>query len=203
MKAILSDIKRDFILIAVAGFLLGIALLAFPESSGLILCYICAAVVALFGIMHLVSYFVRRAPEHIFRYDMAQGLIGLALGIYLFLFPEALLGILPIVLGIGVIVDSVVKLQNSFDLARMGVSFWWISLLLSLCTGTLGILMLTNPFATAQVLLMFIGISLITNSLVDFWNIFFLSSRIKQVKKVIEDAVTKANAVDSQGHFVD
>ena len=203
MKTMFKDLKRDFILVAVAGFILGLLLLLFPESSGLIICYICAAAVVIFGVMHLVSYFIHKAPEHIFRYDLAQGLIGLALGIYLFMRPELLLGVLPMVLGIVVIVDSVIKLQNSFDLARLGYRFWWISLILSLCTGTLGALMLLNPFATAQVLLMFIGISLISNSLVDFWNVLFLSRRIRQVKKAVDDAVAKAGAVDADGHFVD
>lgn len=180
MKTLFADVKKDQVLAAVAGLVLGLLLLIFPESSGIVICYVCAAAVAIFGIMHLINYFVYKGPEHIYRYDLTQGIVGIALGVFLFISPKFLLGVLPVVLGIVIIIDSVVKLQNAFDYMRMGYGRWWIMLILSVVTCALGVLILTDPFMAAMTLLTFIGISMIVNSVIDLWNIFYLSRRIKK-----------------------
>lgn len=203
MKELIKDVKRDFLLIAIAGFVLGILVLLYPEGSGLIVCYICAGAVTVFGVLHIVSYFVNHSPEFIFRYDLAQGIIGLVLGIFLFARPELLLVILPMVFGVVVIVDSVIKLQNAFDYARMGYRFWWVVLILAAGTGVMGVLMLTNPFATSIILFRFIGVSLVVNALIDFWNVFYLSRQIKRVKSTVVNAAREAKAIEAESSVVD
>lgn len=183
MKKWLSDFKRDFVLLSVAYLVLGILLLVFPGGSGKVVCYVCAAILCVFGLTYLVSYFARGAQNSLLRMDFAIGLIALLVGIYVFARPEVVLSILPVVLGVVMIVDGIVKLQKALDLARIRDSYWLLLLLLAVLTAVLGVLMLVDPFATAEALIMFIGISMIVGGVSDLWTAFCISRRLRRVEK--------------------
>ena len=171
MKKWFSDALGDLTLLSVASLVLGALLLFFPAVSGRVICTLCALALVIYGGLHLVLYFLRKTPDDMFRHDFAKGLIALLLGVFLLLNPNVLLGILPVVLGLVLLVDSAIRLQKAFDLIRLGAVNWWIVLLLALATGIVGIIILVNPFRVASALLMFIGIGLLLNGFSDLWTI--------------------------------
>ncbi len=190
MKKILSDSLRDFTLLAVACLVLGVLLLFFPGASGRVICSLCAIALIVYGGIHVVLYFLRKAPEDLFRHDFAKGLICLLLGVYLLMRPAFLMGVLPVVLGIVVLGDSIIRLQKSFDLVRLGDSLWWVVLLLAIATGILGVLMLVNPFGAAATLLRFIGLGLVLSGVSDLWTMFSLRHWVKDTARLIKDEIS-------------
>ena len=196
MKKMISELRRDFILLSLAFIVFGALLLCFPDVAGTMIAYLCAALLIAFGALHLISYCARKVPGEVYRFDLVKGLIGLVLGGYICIRPELLISFFPAVLGVVILIDSFIKLQNSIDLLRMQDKSWWIFILLAIVTAVLGILMLTNPFGTAQLLLMFIGVALVANGVIDLATIFRLSYRIGKVSKSVEEAAQVLSSVE-------
>ena len=200
MKKLVSDSIRDLTILSVASLVLGILLLFFPNTSGLIICRICALALIVFGALHVVLYFVRDLSANIFRHDLAIGIVCLLVGVYLFLRPQILMSVLPAVLGLALLADSFLRLQKAFDLVRMHESHWWVVLLLAVATGIFGIVILANPFAAASALLMFIGIGLLVNGFSDLWTLRTVRHHLKDAAQKFEDAV---HGVETTGYVVE
>lgn len=192
MRDFLSQFKRDFALLAAACIVLGLLLLLYPEVSGTIIAVILALVLAAVGAMHIISYIFRRYPDDIGHMDLVSGLICAGVGIFLFLHPTVLIGLLPTVLGLLLIVDGVIKLQSAIDLARLHTQRWWVVLILAALSIALGIIGLLNPFETMAVLLMFIGGSLVVDGIFDLWTLFSIHRRVKKFRKEMEEAEQNA-----------
>ncbi len=199
MRDFLSQFKRDFALTAAACIVLGLLLLIYPEMSGTIIAVILALILAAIGIMHIITYFFRRYPDDIGRMDLVFGVVAAVVAVWLFLKPEVLIGFLPTVLGILLIVDGIVKLENAIDLLRIKAERWWIILLLAVISGAAGVVALMNPFKTGTVLLMFTGGALIADGLFDLFTLFTLHRKVKRFRKKLADAETKANAIEAEG----
>lgn len=196
MKKMLSELRRDFILLSLSCIAIGALLLCFPETAGTMIAYLCAAVLVVYGALHIIAYCIHKVPGDVYRFDLVTGLIGLVLGIYICIRPELLVSFFPLVLGIVILVDSFVKLQNAIDLLRMEDKSWWFILLLSIVTGVLAVLMLANPFTTAELLLIFVGVSLIANGVIDLIAIFRLTHRIKRVTRTLQEEADALSSVE-------
>ena len=158
MKKLIDEFKRNFILLSAASLTVGLLFLIFPETSGLVICYICGVALLLAGIWNAVVYFRRAAEDSLFRRELIWAVIKIGAGVYIIARPQLLLGVLPVAMGIVILYDSLTKLQSALDLLRLGWRYWWINLILGGAAAVLGILMLCNPFSTAGMLLMFCGI---------------------------------------------
>ena len=183
MKEFIRGALTDFILLAVLFIVLGLLFLVFPETSGKLVCYLLAAVLCLLGLVRAVSYFRRHVAYGEYRLDLVSSILLLGVGIFIFAKPQLIMSIMPIVIGIAVLVDSLVKLQSTVDMLRLHVSSWWLSLIITVVTAVLGIIMVTNPFETAALLLRFIGISLIVTGILDIWSVGSLSHQVKKSQR--------------------
>lgn len=190
MKKAFSDSLRDFALLALASLVLGLLLLIFPDTSARLISILCAVVLVVYGGIHVVLYFFRKSPDDLFRHDFAKGLICLLAGLYLLFNPHVLMAVLPFVLGLVVVADSIIKLQKAFDLVRLGSPHWWVVLLLAIATAILGVLMLLNPFRAAASLMMFIGIGLVVNGVSDLWTVISLRRWVKAAVQTVKEAVS-------------
>ncbi|HOB28260.1 MAG TPA: DUF308 domain-containing protein [Bacillota bacterium] len=171
--------KTAFIIISVLFILLGITLIIWPEFSLLTICKLCGVITLLLGLVRVIVYFRRDAFENLFRADLAQGLIFLLLAGFMLFAPKAVVSVIPVILGLVILIDSILRIQLSVELKRLHQEKWWLSLILALLTAVLGTLLLFNPFAGSVVLTIFIGIALTINGAVNLWGILFFTKTIK------------------------
>ena len=194
MLDMIKELKKNMILLAVFYLILGIILVLFPEGSGYAICYLIGGLTIIYGIFHLVLYQRTKSPFVTYRYDLVQGVIGLAIGIYVIIVPEILIETLPVVLGVVVMIDSIVKIQNAWDLKRMGYDRWWLVMIGALVTLVFGLLMVFYPFTVYLSVIVFVGISLIVNGVSDLITIFILNKKVKEFKSKVEDMVIDSDA---------
>lgn len=171
---ILKSFKRDFIITAIMFIVLGIIFLAFPKSSGKIICYIFAAILCLLGIMRIIGYFSNQVSMSNYSLGLVVGVIAVGFGIYIFAKPEVLIDVLTSAFGIIILIDAIIKLQNTIDMFRLGEERWWIMLVVTAITALLGSIMLIK----SDVMLQFVGIALVLTGLLDIFDIITLSSII-------------------------
>lgn len=194
MLDMIKELKKNMILLAVFYLILGIILVLFPEGSGYAICYLIGGLTIIYGIFHLVLYQRTKSPFVTYRYDLVQGIIGLAIGIYVIIVPEILIETLPVVLGVVVMIDSIVKIQNAWDLKRMGYDRWWLVMIGALVTLVFGLLMVFYPFTVYLSVIVFVGISLIVNGVSDLITIFILNKKVKEFKSKVEDIIIDSDA---------
>ena len=123
MRELLKDIKWSLILASLLFLFLGIALLIWPNTSNLILCYIMAAVLTAYGLFNILAYFGKERGSLI---GLIVGVICAAFGVYALVQPTGISDIISIILGVAILVDGAVSLRRDFELRTMGFLQWWV-----------------------------------------------------------------------------
>ena len=96
---------------------------------------------------------------------------------------------MPFILGLYLIFDGVVKLQAALDIKKEGYQKWGILLLLAVLMIALGVVILLNPFHSAQVLTAFIGACMLVDGVINLWNAVVVWQHLRTLKKAAADAV--------------
>lgn len=188
MRELLKGIKWSLILASLLYLFLGLALLIWPHTSNLILCYIVAGVLTAYGLFNIIAYFGRERGSWI---GLAVGIICAAFGIYAFAQPTRISDIISIILGVVILVDGVMSLRRDFELRTAGFSRWWVPFGLDVLILILGAIVVFNPGLFAELLLQIIGVVLIYESISDLWCIHRLA-------KLARSAVIEGEVIDVQ-----
>ena len=186
MRELLKGIKWSLILASLLFLFLGIALLVWPHTSNLILCYIVAAVLTAYGLFNVIAYFGRERGSLI---GLIVGVICTGFGLYALVQPTRVSDIIFIILGVAILVDGAVSLRRDFDLRAAGFDRWWIPFALDVLILLLGCVVVFNPGLFAEMLIQIIGVILIYESLSDLWSIHRLA-------KLARSAVVKSEVID-------
>jgi len=178
--------KSSYSWISLGYVILGGIFLIFPELSLTTLCYAFGILTIVYGIVHLITYFVKDRLVSVFRYDMVIGILAVGLGILILICPQLVINILPILIGVFILLSSIMKIQNAVDLKRVEHPRWWLFLIFALISIALGVVLIWNPFEAASLLMMIIGASLCVDGFTSLWSNFSLSRRLKKVKKAMD-----------------
>lgn len=171
--------KSGMLISGVVLILAGVILLFFPEAMTKTIAYMAAILLICMGIAQIIGYL--RYDPGMGRYSSGVVLGGffIILGLLVYYKAEALISIIPIILGIIIVVSGVAKLQQAIDLARMKASRWSTVLAGALLNIILGGVIVFNPFSTVMTLLRFVGIGLIYSGLSDIIATLYLSHQMK------------------------
>ncbi|MFU0799063.1 MAG: DUF308 domain-containing protein [Xylanivirga thermophila] len=171
----LKKFKTAFIVSSIFYIILGIVLIARPETSARAICRVFGVLILLLGVIRVIRYFAGNDFEDQFKFDLARGILASMFGIFMLIAPKAVIVALPVLLGLAIIIDSVLRLQLSIDLKRLQYEKWWTGLIMALVTGVLGVMLFFNPFAGSIALTMYIGISLVIDGIVNIWALILLT----------------------------
>lgn len=114
----------------------------------------------LFGAVKLVGYFSRDLYRLAFQYDLAFGILFLALGAVGLAWPEGTMSFFCVLLGIPVLADGLFKIQIAIDSRRFGIRSWLLILIVAVLTGAVGAVMVFLPDAGTRLLTMLLGLAL-------------------------------------------
>ncbi|MFQ9511661.1 MAG: HdeD family acid-resistance protein [Lachnospiraceae bacterium] len=178
---ILKDFRKHFLVTSLLLIAIGIFLLMKPATALNLVCYALGAVIIVYGLFKMICYLMNREYSF-FQYDLFTGIIALLLGVFLLVKPHVLASVLPVVLGIFLFLDGVMKLQNALDLKKSDYDKWWSILVFSLILGVLGILLLFNPFSAITTVVMVIGASLVADGIINLISTYCISKRIKEIE---------------------
>lgn len=98
------------------------------------------------------------------------GLFMLALGFYFIIAPDVLASVIPVLAGLGILINGAVNLYNAWT-GRYAMGYNPAKdIVLSIISIVLGILVLVRPFTAASVIVIVVGIALIYNGIVNLVN---------------------------------
>lgn len=164
---------------AVTLLICGLVLLLIPELTLVTIANVIGIFVIVIGAFFLVSYFMRKelaAGNN----DLIKGLVIVFVGVFICVKSELVVSILPVVLGIGVVLSGILKLQHAFDLKRMGFDTWVRIAITAVINVFIGLIVILNPFSTAAWLMRLVGIAFIFSGVTDLVTTIYVSRKASE-----------------------
>lgn len=178
--------KIGYIAISAVFVVLGILLIAIPDFSASAIGIICGAILIAFGAIRLVGYFSRDLYRLAFQYDLAFGILLIALGIIMILNPRSLMNFICITLGLSFFADGLFKVQIALDSKKFGIDEWWLILALAVITAAFGVILVICPDESSRVLTVLLGISMMGEGVL---NISTMITAVKIIKNQKPDII--------------
>lgn len=172
---------------------LGLVLLICPKETIDLLCKALAVGIIIMGAVNLVSYLMNREVQ---TFSGVLGLIILLVGIWIFIKPERVEGIIPIVIGAILVVHSLQDIKLAIETKRGGYDKWWSMLLIAVISLVFGVICIINAVGVVTLAMQFIGIALIYDGLSDLWVVSKALRTEKELRRAAEAVDVEYKEVD-------
>lgn len=153
--------KVGYIVMSLVFCGVGAAFILRPEPSMAVIGRALGIALVVFGGVKLVGYFSGDLFRLAFQYDLAFGILLIALGAVILLKPEGALDFIFATLGIAIFSDGLFKVQIALDSKRFGIRSWWLIAALALVTGAIGLALVFRPWESGVLLTELLGASLL------------------------------------------
>lgn len=172
--------KIGYIIVSVTLCILGLVLIGVPDFSAVLLCRIGGILMILFGVAKILGYCSKDLYRLAFQYDLAFGILVIALGIGMLFRTNPAIHVLCAILGIYVLADALLKIQIAIDAKTFGLKKWWLIFSSAILTGIVGFLLIFRPFESAHAIMILLGITLLMEGIL---NLITILTAVKIVQK--------------------
>lgn len=156
-----KDAKKTVVMTTIVYIILGILLLIWHDKVAKTIGYIIGCLLLMMGGALIFSYVSRKEKTPDGGNNFAIGGLVATLGVITLVKVEAVVGLLPMAMGIIIIISGFVKLQKAVDLYRMNAEGVFGVGIMALLTLGFGAVLLLNPFESASTLIMILGAGLL------------------------------------------
>ena len=150
LKSIRNSLILTSLLYIIVGLLMGV-MPGLPLGRARLLT---GGVTLIYGAVRIASY-IRGGQED--KFELFLGLLLALLGLFMLIWLQFLMALVPLFLGVYILVDSFGAVKRSLDMKALGFTQWWASCLVAVLLAICGLVMIFNPFGTLEALVMFIG----------------------------------------------
>ena len=172
----LISLKRQTILLAVCYILTGIFFILCPGTAAVTIVRILAVAALIVGIIKIVEFFSSQKYDRPFRNSLAGGVLVSALAVFMLIQPQVIVSILYVIIGAALIINGVIAVESSVDLWHFQDNRSFVLLLFGILTLILGIIVLFNPFPTAETLILVSGIFMLVGGVTDIVSLVYIHS---------------------------
>ena len=181
----INNFLKGQIVTSIIYIALGACLVFMPVSTVNVICkFVFGILLILVGLYHILIYVAEKLNSTIF--DLFSGGVLMVLGIFLFMNPQIVVKLLPILLGTFILVDSIWSLKGSLKLKKRGADSWKFLLLGSIIFIALGISLVVNPFTMVKYTVIFAGWIFLCNGVIDLIYLILLRKGLKEIKQDVE-----------------
>lgn len=171
--------KTGYIIMSLLLCILGIVIIIYPGISANALCILIGAMLICYGIFKVIGYLSKDLFRLAFQFDLAFGLLIVAVGLIMILRPIHMITLGNFVLGFIILSDGLFKVQIAIDSKKFGIRKWWLITILALIAITFGIILMIDPFANTNLLMIMLGIALLAEGILNFCVMLFTVKIIK------------------------
>ena len=189
MKQRLNKFINSSIIMSIVLITLGLFLVFTPDVTLKTI----SIVASIYLIMHgLILMVMNISARNIFFpvNTLMSSILSLILGLILIIYPKMLAVIIPIVLGIWIILDSINNISLSVTFRKgLSTSNFILSLLMSILGVIVGVVVLLNSVWSTVAMTVFIGISIIIYSLFNIIDMLVLKKNVKKASKKFDEFI--------------
>lgn len=200
MEKVLKAFYKSSLITSIILLILGVLLIFESEATILSISYIIGGCLVAAGLTAVINFFRARMKDSFSELNIVYGIVTTVAGILIITHPYVIGSFIPIVIGIGIIINSSMKLQYAFELKNIHNNMWKTAMIISIISTLCGIVLLFNPFAGAVVLTKIIGGFIIVYALLDIISTYTIKRNVVEIKKVIENDVIEAEVVEEKNN---
>lgn len=167
---------------------LGVVLMAVPDFSATLLCWIGGLLLILFGLVKIIGYCAKDLYRLAFQYDLAFGILLIALGTVLIVHADFMMNVICIFFGICILADALLKIQVSIDSKAFGIRPWWLIFAAALVTAVVGFLLVLRPSESVETIMLLLGMALFTEGILNLVTILTAVKIVRKQKSPVIDA---------------
>ena len=187
----INNFLKGQIVTSIIYIALGVCLAFMPVNTINVICKFVFGILLIFvGFYHILIYILEKLNSTIL--DLFSGGVLMVIGIFLFMNPQIVVKLLPILLGTFILVDSIWSLKGSLKLKKHGSGTWKFLLIGSLIFVGLGISLVLNPFAMVKYTVIFAGWIFLSNGVTDLVYLVLLRRGLKELKQEAETIDSEA-----------
>ncbi len=193
MKDILKQIRADLMISSIICIIFGIILLFRPIETVSVFCRILAVIMIVVGGMFMFSYFLNWMSSGL---SAAMGLIVALIGIWIFVSPEIIMTLIPIVIGVVLLFHGLQGVKMAWESKSYGVESWTFSMVLAIISLVFGVLCIIDAFQATKAAMQLLGIALIYNGVSNLLITTRTTKAAKEFNKNMEPVDVEAKDID-------
>ena len=163
-----SDL-RNFLFLALVTVALGLSLIIWTEEAIRIICLAAGILMIAYGLYEIIRYF-SGSNQDIFRRGIVSGVLTAGFGLICILDPVQVGNLIGILIGIGLLVDALFKLQCGLNMIRLKFRYGWLVTLL----GGAALAMAALTIGFPKMALIWPGIMLLIDGIADIVTLIML-----------------------------
>lgn len=185
MKKKFNKIMTISLLTSILIILFGLCLVFYTKISMESIAYMISLILILNGLLSIIDDYKEFRVFYFFD-GFTTGLISIIFGIIILVNPDYFSLLIPIILGLWFIINSIFKLRISLALKETNNSYWIFSYLISIFIIIMGLYLIFNPEYTSILITKTIGIISIIYALFDIVDILLLKKNIKDIMTILK-----------------
>ena len=190
----LKKAVRNYWVLSAFCVVMGIALIYEPHFFTKVVWIIVGGVMALYGVISLVRYFIKAKEDPDNAFGLATGVISCAAGVFIMVRPDFIPKVIAVVFGCYMLISGIVNIQESVYITGRGDSKWLRAFLPALLTALVGVLLLINPLVLANTTLRVLGVCLLISGIMNIGGSFSVGRSVfKRAKEEEKEALNKVN----------
>lgn len=152
MKTFFKNLKLDILINAAASITLGVLLLLFPGALAMWLGVICAAAIAVYGIVQLITAIRGTDRKFLFVATVIMSVLLLAVGVGMIIFREKVALFIDVLLALLLLYHGVMDILYAVSQSKSGFKLWYITLIIGILAAVAAVLSLTDVYGPAGTL---------------------------------------------------
>lgn len=151
--------------------ILGVILVANPETTVKIISYIIGATLILTGGYKIINYMKEKGKNDLYNYQLIYGVMAIVIGLISIIYSTTIVTIFRIIIGMWIIYSAVVRASSAIKLKAIKSNIWIYTLILAIAMLACGLYVVLNE----GTVIVTIGILMIVYAVMDIIeNVIFL-----------------------------
>lgn len=184
IKNYIENYAKYSIVVSVLMIAVAIYLIAKPlDSMETILC-IFGGILAISGVVSIISYFRKRGVHRLTSFDLLFGFGSLLMAVMVIVYRESLMYYMPVIIGIWIVFSGLIGMQMSINLCFAQRRGWLVLLIFSIIQLVIGIIVINDPVIGILSSMTIAGICLLVNEICALVNAIMLMNTMKKIQTV-------------------
>ena len=175
----LKKFRASSYAVSIIYIIVGLIMLLNPDFISDAVNYVIGVLIIIYGVIYSISLYQKRDIEIYGKFDFVAGIMCISFGLFLIVYPDILVALIPFCTGIIILMDAVRFIVNGIKLKKLGFGSWIVNLIVGLIFLGFSIFIIIQAKNISLLLLRFIGAFLIIDAILDF----FTEIRFRKLEK--------------------
>ena len=198
METLMKKFFRSSLISSIILMIIGVLLILQSGITIITISYLIGTLLIAMGAIAIIKFIKNINNVNREELDIFYGVVTIILGVIVVYNPEAIASIIPIIIGIGIIINSATKLQYAIELKQSLNSQWKITVIISIISAVCGVILICNPFKGAVVIMQIIGGFIVAYSILDIISTITIKKNVAAIHNAIDGNINDAEVVEEE-----